>query len=75
MHNVVAAQSVSHPPADMYQKMIDCHVLAQDGARLDIQGLRSRVKLKLAYRQYEQWESVSDETLVQHYSKRVRHNR
>lgn len=75
MGNVGTAQSGPHPPTDMHQKMIDCHVLAQDGARLEAQGLRAGAELKLAYRQGEQWDCVSDETLARHYSKRLRHNR
>lgn len=76
MGSVGTAQGVPPtPPAETRQKMIDCRVLTQDGTRLEAQGLCTSPELEMAYRQGEQWDAVSNETLARHYSKRMRHNR
>lgn len=51
-----------HPtptPMENRQKMIDCHVLTRDGATLETHWLHASPKPATAYRQCEQWDTVS----------------
>lgn len=49
-------------PTETCQKMIDCHVLTGDGATLEAHWLRASPKPATAYRQCEQWDTVSRAT-------------
>lgn len=50
------------PQRRLVKKMIDCHVLTGDGATLEAHWLRASPKPATAYRQCEQWDTVSRAT-------------